>query len=66
MNAGLLLIASMFVVAGAATMAVGRRAGQLGVPVWLGKGILLAGGLMVLAGAGAILWKGVQMAAWLF
>lgn len=57
MMTGLLLIDLMFVVAGAATMLVGRRAGQLGVPSWLGKGILFAGGAMVLAGAGSMLWR---------
>ena len=43
-------------------MLVGRRAGQLGVPAWLGKGILVAGGLMALVGAGSILWKAAQFA----
>jgi hypothetical protein len=52
----LLVIAAMFVVSGAVSVLLGRRAVRLGIPAWLGRVIATVGVLLMLAGvAGAVL-----------
>lgn len=66
MSAVWLVMGLMFAAAGAATVLVGRRATQLGLPRWLGQLILICGWLVVAAGVGALLFMALMLARWLW